>query len=139
MLSDWYHADAFSLYHQEVQAVPPQSFQDGAPATLVNGQGRFIRIVDNGTRAVFGCEEGTEGCEPEKASIYRTDVQPSKGEEEVTVYKYRVINMSVNTHYSFWIDGHDFWVVATDFVPIKPIKRRFLNVAIGGSMRSSSV
>jgi len=131
MLTDWYHDDAFSLYYQEIMPVPPSSFLSGTPSVLVNGQGRFTQVVNNGSKVIFGCREEEEHCKPEKASTYRTNINPSQDKDNVAVYKYRIINMSTATHFTFWIDGHDFWVVATDFVPIVPIKRQFLNVAIG--------
>lgn len=131
MLTDWYHDDAFSLYYQELMATPPASFLSSVPSVLVNGQGTFTKVVNNGTNVTFGCTKGEDHCEPEKASTYKTDINPSQDTGNVEVYKYRIINMSTATHFSFWIDGHDFWIVATDFVPIIPIKRQFLNVAIG--------
>ncbi|RPB20392.1 hypothetical protein L211DRAFT_745684, partial [Terfezia boudieri ATCC MYA-4762] len=109
VLADWYHDDSFSLYYQEVMATPSARFINTAPSVLINGQGNFT----------------------DKASTYRTNINPSQHNDNVTVYKYRIINMSTLTQFSFWIDGHDFWVVATDFVPIAPIKRQFLNVANG--------
>jgi len=131
MLTDWYHDDAFSLYYQELMAVPPPNFTAGAPSCLINGQGRFTKIINNGSSIIFGCGKEEEHCEPEKASAYRTTIDASQDKDKVVVYRYRIINMSTATPFSFWIDGHDFWVVATDFVPIAPIKRQFLNVAIG--------
>jgi len=110
---------------------PPLSFLTSVPSVLVNGHGRFTQVVNNGTGVAFGCEKGGQHCEPEKASIYRTNINPSQGKDNVNVYKYRIINISTVTHFSFWIDGHDFWIVATDFVPIVPVKRQFLNIAIG--------
>ncbi|KAF8451424.1 multicopper oxidase-domain-containing protein, partial [Terfezia claveryi] len=112
ILTDWYHDDAFSLYYQEVMATPSPSFLGGTPSVLINGQGNFTQVVNNGTKLT-------------------TNIDPSQHNDNVTVYKYRIINMSTLTQFSFWIDGHDFWVVATDFVPIAPIKRQFLNVANG--------
>ena len=131
MLTDWYHDDAFSLYYQEVMAVPPSSFLRGPPSLLINGQGRFTQVVNNGTSVIAGCRKGEERCELEKASTYRTNINPSQDKDNLTVYKYRIINMSTVTQLSFWIDGHDFWVVSTDFVPIVPINRQFLNIATG--------
>lgn len=32
---------------------------------------------------------------------------------------------------TFWIDDHDFWVISTDFVPIKQYNTSTLNIAIG--------
>ena len=130
MLTDWYHVDAFSIYWGEVMVNPPQSFRSAAKSVLLNGQGNFTTI--DGEVVTPGCTPQTDpNCEPAKASIYKTDISPSPQNGERRYYKFRVINMSVSRHFSFWIEGHNFWVVATDFVPIKPIERNFLNVAIG--------
>ena len=45
-------------------------------------------------------------------------------------YKMSLVNTATSTHMTFWIDGHSFWVVGTDFVPIKPYLKT-LNIAIG--------
>jgi len=131
MLTDWYHDDAFSLYYQEVVDIPTPDFLERTPSVLINGQGRFTQVINNGAKVIFGCKKGEEHCELEKASTYKTNINPSQDKDNATVYKYRIINMSTMTHFSFWIDGHDFWVVATDFVPIVPVNKQFLNVAIG--------
>ena len=131
MLTDWYHVDAFSIYYQEVMASPPRAFFAAGVSSLLNGQGNWTNVSADGLTVTPGCTKGQPGCCPECASKYRTDVKPSPNHGLPRFYKYRIINMSVSRHFSFWIDAHEFWVVATDFVPIKPIKRNFLNVAIG--------
>ena len=131
MVTDWYHVDAFSIYYGEVMARPPSSFFSAGLSALLNGQGHWTNVSADGKTVVPGCKKGEPHCDPSAASTYKTDIIPSPDHGEAKFYKYRIINMSVDRHFSFWIDGHDYWVVATDFVPIKPIKRSFLNVAIG--------
>jgi len=46
-------------------------------------------------------------------------------------YKMSLVNTGVSTHMTFWIDKHNFSVVATDFVPITPYNTSILNIAIG--------
>ena len=138
MLTDWYHVDAFSIYYQEVMASPPGSFFSAGLSVLLNGQGNWTTVSKDGKVVSPGCKPtGPDDpvCCPSCASKYITDIKPSRNFPrpigDAKFYKYRIINMSVSRHFSFWIDGHDFWVVSTDFVPIEPIQRSFLNVAIG--------
>lgn len=46
-------------------------------------------------------------------------------------YKMSLVNTATSTHMSFWIDYHNFTVVASDFVPIKPYNASIINIAIG--------
>jgi FtsP/CotA-like multicopper oxidase with cupredoxin domain len=43
----------------------------------------------------------------------------------------RLINTSVDTTFVFAIDGHQFWVMSSDFVPIKPYKTDHVVIGIG--------
>lgn len=138
MLTDWYHNDSFSLYYVETTASPPTNFSY-TPSNLINGVGRFTNVIrrSKGEDTVLyeTCVPTGPGdpiCRPDLASTYTTLITPSSGETDKRYYKYRIINMSTLTHFAFWIDGHEFSVVATDFVPIEPMKQvKFLNVAIG--------
>jgi len=130
MLSDWYHKDAFSIYYIETSggSGPPQP-----QSVVINGKGVFSKPVkaSNDTETVFGCipDGSPEGknCRPKEAGMYSTYIEHGKK------YKLRLINTSATTHFSFWIEGHDFTIVATDFVPIEPYKVSYVNVAIGKS------
>lgn len=46
-------------------------------------------------------------------------------------YKLSIVNSGTSSQYTFWIDGHTFQVVGTDFVPINPYVTDTLNIAIG--------
>lgn len=46
-------------------------------------------------------------------------------------YLMRIVNVSVDHHFKFSIDGHTLTVIAADFVPIKPYTTQILNVGIG--------
>ncbi|KAK1624116.1 Cupredoxin [Colletotrichum phormii] len=46
-------------------------------------------------------------------------------------YKMSLVNTGTSTHTTFWIDHHNFTVVGTDFVPIKPYTASIINIAIG--------
>ena len=113
---------------------PPNTFAPNS--VLINGQGNYTKVTPDGKSVYFACNTtgplADPNCSPGTASVFRTNIDPSP-EESKTYYKYRIINTAVTTHLAFWIDGHDFWVVSTDFVPIKPLKRAFLHVAIGES------
>lgn len=131
MFTDWYHVDAFSIYFASVMAKQPSWYLNAGVSVLVNGQGNWTTVASDNKTVIPGCKLGDSGCVPSAASTYITEINPSPNNSTLKFYKYRLINMSVSRHFSFWIDGHDFWVVATDFVPIVPTKQRFLDVAIG--------
>lgn len=130
MLADWYHGNAFSLYYQHVTPVrqdPPSSF-------LINGQGNFTLV--NTTKEIVlqpGCNpKNDSNCQLELASTHPTNVEYGK------VYRYRIINISTQTSFRFWIDGHNFTLVAIDYVPIVPVKNlASIDVAIGTYSNSS--
>jgi FtsP/CotA-like multicopper oxidase with cupredoxin domain len=46
-------------------------------------------------------------------------------------YRIRIINTSVDSHFSVSMDGHPFTVITSDFVPIKPWNTDQLTLAIG--------
>ena len=109
LISDWYHADAFSLFGIELNGAAPVS-----QSNILNGKGNYT-------------------CTPGKNDPQCTGKQPravfnfTDGE----VYKMSIVNTATATHFTFWIDGHNFSVVSTDFVPIKPYNTDTINVAIG--------
>lgn len=109
LMSDWYHADAFSLYQIEI-ATP----QAPLPETnILNGKG------------VFDCEPATD---PRCTGLHqRHEILFQRG----TAYKLGLVNTGSLLTYKFWIDGHSFTVVQTDFVPIKPYVTDVLIVGIG--------
>lgn len=112
LLSDWYHADVFGLEWigetTHLAAIPE--------STVLNERGIFECNKANDTRCL-----GTGG-------PLETVVKRNKK------YKIGIVNTSTLLTYTFWIDGHDLTIIATDFVPIKPYVTQAINVGIG--MRS---
>ncbi|MCJ1402023.1 hypothetical protein MMC11_005242 [Xylographa trunciseda] len=110
LITDWYHRDAFSLEFEELD-------------------GRAVDSPDsklmNGLYGHFKCLAGDPNCDPQAASSYQVTFVKGK------TYKWGVVNTSSGTHYTFWIDGHNFTVVQVDFVPIQPYETNVLNIAIG--------
>ncbi|KAJ6256138.1 Laccase-2 [Drechslerella dactyloides] len=110
MLTDWYHHGGVSNMYREV-------FVDIAPepeSWLLNGKWQYP------------CNPKTDPrCIPKKGG--RHEITFQKGKK----YKIRVVNMSTTIRlYSFWLQGHDFTVVQSDFVPITPFKARSLDIAV---------
>ncbi|KAK8168673.1 laccase-1 precursor [Phyllosticta citrichinensis] len=56
-----------------------------------------------------------------------TTITVTKGKK----YRLRLINISVDTYFVFSMDGHDFEVIAADFVPIHPIQKTSIMIGIG--------
>ena len=110
LITDWYHEDAFELEFEELAGHAVQ-----APDSKLM----------NGVYSGFKCISGDSRCDPQGASTYQVTFEKGKK------YKWGVVNTSSGTHYTFWIDGHNFTVVQVDFVPIKPYETNVLNVAIG--------
>jgi FtsP/CotA-like multicopper oxidase with cupredoxin domain len=109
LISDWYHADAFSLYQIEI-ATP----QAPLPATdVMNGKG------------VFACDPATD---PRCTGLHeRHEIIFKKG----TTYKIGLVNAGSLLTYKFWIDGHNFTVIQTDFVSIEPYTTDVIVIGIG--------
>lgn len=109
LLSDWFHADFFSLYQvglvSGLSAIPETS--------VLNGKG------------IFDCERGNyTACTGQAEYFEVTFVEGTK-------YKIGIVNTGTLLTYTFWIAGHNFTVVETDFVPIEPFTTAALNVGIG--------
>ena len=109
LLSDWYHADVFSLDHIGITtdhlAMPKSS--------LINGKGVFACNPANDTRCTG------------KGEYFQIVV------ERGTKYRIGLVNTATFITYTFYIDGHNFTVSAIDFVPIEPFVTDVLNIAIG--------
>lgn len=114
LISDWIHADAFSLYQQELLGHPPQP-----DSYLMNGKG------------VFNCTSKTDSKCAGKQNRQEYHFQKGK------TYKLSLVNTAVSTQFTFWIDGHNFTIVGTDFVAIHPYATNVVNVAIGRSLLTS--
>lgn len=115
VISDWYHHDAFGLFHYEIAS-------EHAPlplTTVVNGKG------------VFDCDPDKDARCTGKHERHEMVFEAGKR------YKLGLINTGSLLTYKFWIDGHNFTVIQNDFVPIKPYVTDALIVGIGTySMRN---
>ena len=108
LVTDWLHKDAFGLFQLELLGRPPTP-----DSNLINGKGPY-----------FCCPSLDRQC------TGKTPFTEFKFNTSST-YKMSLVNTAVSTHFTFWIDNHDFYVVATDFVPITPYLASTINIAIG--------
>ena len=108
LVTDWLHKDAFSLFQLELLGRPPTP-----DSNLLNGKGPY-----------YCCPNLDEQC---TGNTPFTEFNFTKGSS----YKMSLVNTALSTHFTFWIDDHDFYVVATDFVPIHPYRTNTINIAIG--------
>ena len=46
-------------------------------------------------------------------------------------HRLTIVNTSVDAHFKFSIDGHNFTVQGADFIPIHPYEQNVLNINIG--------
>lgn len=103
LITDWSHKNAFSLFYLELEGNPPVP-----DSYLMQGKGIYCSPsnVCTGSRHVVEFQYGK-------------------------TYKLSIVNSGTSSQYTFWIDGHTFQVVGTDFVPINPYVTDTLNIAIG--------
>ncbi|KAL3421006.1 multicopper oxidase [Phlyctema vagabunda] len=111
LLSDHFHKDAFSQVHLEYLGRPPSP-----DSMLMNGNGTYY-CCSKCPNAQPNCVGGS------KLTTFYFEHDKS--------YKLSLVNTAASTHITFWIDSHDFYVVASDFVPIEPYYAKILNIAIG--------
>jgi len=100
-LGDWFHNTTDELYPIARSGALPPAPQNG----LVNGTNKF--------------QNGGE--------YFVANTKMTKGKR----YRIRLINHSIDMHFKVVLDGHDFEVIATDFVPIKPFPTKVLSIGIG--------
>lgn len=109
IINDWYHHDAFGLFHVEIDS-------PHAPlpvTTLLGGQG------------VFDCNPAIDPrCTGQGK---RHEIQLGKGKR----YKLGLINSGSLLTYKFWIDGHKLEVIQNDLVPIQPFETDVVIIGIG--------
>jgi len=108
LITDHFHKTAFSQVMLEYLGRPPSP-----DSMLMNGNGTY-----------YCCPKLDPLCVGQSKL---TQFVFEKGKS----YKMSLINTGTSTHTTFWIDNHNFSVVATDFVPIKPYNASILNIAIG--------
>ncbi|KAK4119022.1 multicopper oxidase [Parathielavia appendiculata] len=109
LISDWYHDDAFRLLYYEFQtdrAAIPNSM-------VLNGKGRFNCSTTDDPRCTG------------RRDLYTTVFQQG------TKYKIAIANTGTLLTETFWIDGHNFTVIANDFVPIEPYETNVITLGIG--------
>ncbi|CAM1508905.1 Fc.00g026440.m01.CDS01 [Cosmosporella sp. VM-42] len=108
LITDNFHKTAFSQVMLEYMGRPP------APdSMLMNGNGTY-----------YCCPDLDDNCVG-KSKLTTFNLKAGN------TYKMSLVNTGTSTHTTFWIDNHNFSVVATDFVPIKPYNASILNIAIG--------
>ncbi|KAJ3524320.1 hypothetical protein NM208_g12103 [Fusarium decemcellulare] len=102
LITDWSHRSAFQEWQRELTGLP--SFPK-MNSVLINGLGNFA------------------GSFP--SEMFNMTVEKGKK------YVLRVINTSVDTTWIFTVDNHNFTVMTTDFVPIKPYDVTHIAIGIG--------
>ncbi|KAF4873616.1 Dihydrogeodin oxidase [Colletotrichum siamense] len=110
LITDNFHKTAFSQIQLEYLGRPPTP-----DSMLMNGKGKYYCCPKLDKKKL--CKGGSK--------------RESFNFEDGMTYKMSLVNTGTATHLTFWIDNHDFHVVAADFVPIKPYKAKILNIAIG--------
>ncbi|KAI9698851.1 MAG: hypothetical protein M1820_007358 [Bogoriella megaspora] len=108
LITDHFHKTAFSQVMLEYLGRPPSP-----DSMLMNGNGTYYCCPKLDSRCVGGS----------KLTAFNFIAEKS--------YKMSLVNTGTSTHTTFWIDSHNFSVVATDFVPIEPYNASILNIAIG--------
>lgn len=104
-ISDWYWdtADNIMRFSEIATNLPP-------PSDNVLFNGTNIDYRANGTR---------------EGKYNRVTLTPNKK------HRLRLINTSVENHFVVTLSGHNFTVIQTDFVPVKPVVKNSLFMAIG--------
>lgn len=109
MLSDWSHRTVDSLYDMRQDSV------HGGPLILDNG-------LLNGKNTW-----GVDGTNNQTGSRFEFDKKFEPGK----TYLIRIINSAIQSTFKFYIDGHDFEVIAMDFTNIVPYTTNIVNIHIG--------
>ncbi|OTB05429.1 putative multicopper oxidase [Hypoxylon sp. CI-4A] len=102
LITDWGHRSAFKNFQNELKPAPNPPMLNGV---LINGVGNYA------------------GSFPQE----RYNMTVEKGKK----YILRVINTSVDTTWIFSIDNHNFTVMSSDFVPVKPYNVSHIAIGIG--------
>ena len=109
-LSDWSHTSAFSLW---------DSARAGGPPSLDGG-------LVNGTNT-YNCSGSVDPNCVGGGKKFETVFVPGKR------YRIRLINVAIEGHFQFSIDGHNLTVIANDLVPIVPYETN--SIVIGEGQR----
>ncbi|KAL4995978.1 multicopper oxidase-domain-containing protein [Aspergillus recurvatus] len=108
-LSDWNHDDAYTLNWISLRS----QLAPFPTSSLLNGKG------------VYDCNPAEDPRCTGDREYFETNF--TRG----TKYKIGILNTGTLLTYTFWIDGHNFTVIETDFVPIEPFVTDMLNVGLG--------
>ncbi|TGZ84451.1 hypothetical protein EX30DRAFT_313040, partial [Ascodesmis nigricans] len=111
MIHDWQHESidtVFHRWHQSKKTGLPYS-----PNGLINGKNT--------------CPKQQRDKKECKSDGERWETTLQRGKK----YRLRLVNASVDNHMKVSLDGHKMWVIAADFVPVKPFEVEWLDMAIG--------
>ena len=108
-LSDWGHQTAFQGWVNSAKGGPPPELANG----LINGTN------------TYDCSGSTDANCIGNGTKYETTFVSGKK------YRIRLINVAIDGHFEFSIDGHNLTVISTDLVPIVPYQTSSVLVSIG--------
>ncbi|EME88044.1 uncharacterized protein MYCFIDRAFT_28515 [Pseudocercospora fijiensis CIRAD86] len=114
LLQDWSHVTVNSMY-QAAQTV------GNGPSDPNHGP----RTLDTGLINGLNIWEGTGGAANATGERFRMHVRFGKK------YRLRLVNTAIQSTFKFYVDGHTFKVIASDFVPIQPYETNIVNINIG--------
>jgi FtsP/CotA-like multicopper oxidase with cupredoxin domain len=107
ILEDWFHADYFTLVNGTMNGRFPPSNNN-----LING------------RMNYPCANTTLPCTP-NAGVSKFKFEAGKK------HLLRLINAGAEGLQKFSIDGHQFKVIAVDFIPVEPFTTNVVTLAVG--------
>ncbi|TLS24808.1 hypothetical protein PpBr36_08867 [Pyricularia pennisetigena] len=107
-LSDWMHKSAFEGWATSASKGGPPAPEN----TLINGTNTFNCANSTDVNCVGGGKKFEMVFEPGKKHLIR------------------LVNVAVDAHFEFSIDGHELTVIGVDLVPIKPYKTKTVQVSI---------
>lgn len=109
-LSDWHHTNVWALWDDTAKFGAPPSLDGG----LINGTNTYncSATSDPTCTGVLGAKH---------------EMVFTSG----TKYRLRLVNVAIDGHFQFSIDGHTLTVIGTDLVPIVPYETDNVLVSIG--------
>lgn len=111
-LQDWSHETVFPLWF-----TARLTSKAGVPPTLPNG-------LINGTNT-YDCSGSTDSNCLGTGKKFETTFVSGR------TYRIRLVNVAIEGHFQFSIDGHNLTVIANDFVPIVPFTTESVLIGIG--------
>ncbi|KXT07393.1 hypothetical protein AC578_435 [Pseudocercospora eumusae] len=113
VLQDWSHVTVDSMYQAAQTVGNGPTDPNHGPRTLDTGLINGLNVW------------GTDGAANATGERFRMNVEFGKK------YRLRLVNTAIQSTFKFYVDGHTFKVIATDFVPIQPYETNILNINIG--------